>query len=184
MTAAPIQPPEASAIAAAFVSARLSQTALPGYPGALPTALNQSYAIQDEAISLLPDAIIGWKVGGVPAAQQPVLGIHRLAGPIFSRNRWSDSAANTLPVIENGFAAVEAEFIARIGADADPAKLDWTVEEAVDQIDEVFIGIELAGSPLATINDLGSAIVASDFGNNGGRSAAPGNREPSSTGGP
>lgn len=168
MTDQSIQTPESSAIAAVFVAARLSQTATPDYPGVLPTAMSQSYAIQDEAIALFPDTIIGWKVGGVPAAQQPALGIHRLAGPIFARNQWADGTTNQLPVIEGGFAAVEAEFIARIGADADPAKLDWTVEEAMDQVDAVFIGIELAGSPLSTINDLGSAIVASDFGNNGG----------------
>lgn len=168
MTNAPIQTPDTSAIAGAFVAARLSQTATPDYPGVLPTAMSQSYAIQDEAIGLFPDAIIGWKVGGVPPAQQPALGIHRLAGPIFARSHWADGDDNQLPVIEGGFAAVEAEFIARIGADADPAKLDWTVEEAMDQVDAVFIGIELAGSPLSTINDLGSAIVASDFGNNGG----------------
>ena len=32
----------------------------------------------------------------------------------------------------------------------------------------MFIGVELAGSPLAAINDLGPTVVASDFGNNGG----------------
>lgn len=173
MTAAPIQTVGAAAIAEAFVSARLSKTALPGYPGVLPTAMSQSYAIQDEAIGRFPDTIVGWKVGGVPPPQQPTLGIHRLAGPIFARNRWSVGQANVLPVIEGGFAAVEAEFIARIGADADPDKLDWTLDEAMDQVDAVFIGIELAGSPLATINDLGSAIVASDFGNNGGLLVGP-----------
>jgi len=169
MTAEPSREQDAAAIAQAFVAARLSQAATPDYPGELPTTMSRSYEIQEAAITLFPDAIIGWKVGGVPPAQQPALGIHRLAGPIFARNQWTDNGAtNTLPVIEGGFAAVEAEFIARIGIDADPAQLDWTVEDAMDQIDAVFIGIELAGSPLSAINDLGSAIVASDFGNNGG----------------
>ena len=79
MTAAPIQTAETAAIAAAFVAARLSRIALPGYPGDLPTAMSQSYAIQDQAIALFPDTIIGWKVGGVPPLQQPALGVHRLA---------------------------------------------------------------------------------------------------------
>jgi 2-keto-4-pentenoate hydratase len=162
------------AVAEAFVDARLAACALPGYPGEVPLEMSRSYAIQDAAIALYPDRVVGWKVGGVPPAQQPTLGIHRLAGAIFAGNVWAAGETPTpLPEIEGGFAAVEAEFIARIGADTDPAKIDWTIEEAADQIDAVFIGVELAGSPLSAINDLGSAVVASDFGNNGGLVIGP-----------
>ena len=175
MTAAPVQTPNADqAVAETFVSARLAARAVPGYPGDVPEQMARSYAIQDAAIALYPDRVVGWKVGGVPPAQQPTLGIHRLAGAIFAGNVWTTGEAPTpLPAIEGGFAAVEAEFIARISADADPAKTDWTIAEAADQIDAVFIGVELAGSPLSAINDLGSAVVASDFGNNGGLVIGP-----------
>ena len=169
MTAGSATAVRAADIAESFVQARLANRALPGYPGDMPQAMAESYAIQDIAIGLYPDEIIGWKVGGVPPAQQPKLGIHRLAGAIFARNRQDDNGAvNRLPAIEGGFAAVEAEFIARIGEGVDPAQTDWTVDQARDAIDAVFLGIELAGSPLSAINDLGSAVVASDFGNNGG----------------
>lgn len=162
------------AVAETFVRARLAARAVPDYPGDAPERMARAYAIQDAAIALYPDRVVGWKVGGVPAALQPALGVHRLAGAIFAGNLWTAGAAPTpLPAIEGGFAAVEAEFIARIGVDADPAKTDWTLEEAADQIDAVFIGVELAGSPLAAINDLGSAVVASDFGNNGGLVIGP-----------
>lgn len=175
MTAAPDHTPSADrAVAEAFVSARLAARAVPDYPGDLPQQLARAYAIQDAAIALYPDRVVGWKVGGVPPAQQPALGIHRLAGAIFAGNVWTTGDAPTpLPAIEGGFAAVEAEFIARIGVDMDPAKTDWTIEEAADQIDVVFIGVELAGSPLSAINELGSAVVASDFGNNGGLVIGP-----------
>ena len=175
MTAAPVQaPPADQAVAETFVSARLAACAVPGYPGDVPKHMARSYAIQDAAIALYPDRVVGWKVGGVPPAQQPSLGVHRLAGAIFAGNVWTVGEAPTpLPAIEGGFAAVEAEFIARIGADADPAKTEWTIEEAADQIDAVFIGVELAGRPLSAINDLGSAVVASDFGNNGGLVIGP-----------
>jgi 2-keto-4-pentenoate hydratase len=157
-------------IAERFVSARLAAQATPDYPGIIPETMAEAYAVQDAAIGLYPDQIIGWKVGGVPPALQPKLGVHRVAGPIFSGNVWAvaEGEATPLPAIEGGFAAVESEFIARIGADADPAKTDWTIEEAKAQVDSVFIGVELAGSSLSSINDLGSAVVASDFGNNGG----------------
>lgn len=175
MTAAPVQTPISDqAVAETFVSARLAARAVSGYPGDAPQQMARSYAIQDAAIALYPDCVVGWKVGGVPADQQASLGIHRLAGAIFAGNVWIASEAPTpLPAIEGGFAAVEAEFIARIGADTNPAKTDWTVAEAADQIDAVFIGVELAGSPLSAINELGSAVVASDFGNNGGLVIGP-----------
>ncbi|MBW8733654.1 MAG: 2-keto-4-pentenoate hydratase, partial [Asticcacaulis sp.] len=66
------------------------------------------------------------------------------------------------------FAAVEAEFVFRIDHDADPDKTDYSEEEALRLIDAVFAGVEMAGSPLATINALGPTVVASDFGNNFG----------------
>ena len=175
MTATSVQTSsEDQAVAEAFVSARLAACAVADYPGDAPQQMAQSYAIQDAAIALYPDRIVGWKVGGVPPTQQAALGVHRLAGAIFAGNVWAAGEAPTpLPAIEGGFAAVEAEFIARIGADANPAKTDWTLAEAADQIDAVFIGVELAGSPLSAINDMGAAVVASDFGNNGGLVIGP-----------
>lgn len=176
MNVAQIEPDAAAGgIAERFVAARLSARATPHYPGRIPSTLAEAYAIQDEAIALYGDRIAGWKVGGVPPGQQSGLGAHRLAGPIFARNVWSAASGETiaLPAIDGGFTAVESEFIARIGLDADPARLDWTIEDAVRQVDGVFVGVELAGSSLSAINDLGSAVVASDFGNNAGLVLGP-----------
>lgn len=164
---------DTAAIAARFVEARLAHRALPGYPGDVPPDMAAAYATQDAAIRLFPDEIVAWKVGMVPAALHDRLGARRLAGPIFHRNLWTASANPTpLPAIAGGFAAVEAEFLARVGR-VDPEKCDWTLDEAVDAVAALHIGVELAGSPLRTINDLGSAVVASDFGNNGGLVIGP-----------
>lgn len=152
-----------------FVQHRLAARAVDGFPGEIPESMTAAYAIQDQAIALYPGRVVGWKVGGVAPALQPALGVHRLAGAIFDRNVWADAPEGVVvPGIPGGFTAVEAEFIARIGADADPHKLDWTVEEAADQVDALFIGVEIAGSPLSEINDLGPTVVATDFGNNAG----------------
>ncbi|HEY6814104.1 MAG TPA: 2-keto-4-pentenoate hydratase, partial [Croceibacterium sp.] len=52
---------------------------------------------------------------------------------------------------------------------APPAgKTEFTLDEAAALIDAVHLGIEIASSPLATINDLGPAVTISDFGNNNG----------------
>ena len=160
-------------IAASFVEARLARRALSEYPGRVPADMATAYATQDAAISLYPDEIVAWKVGMVPPSQQERLGAHRVAGPVFARNVWTASSAPTaLPAFVGGFAAVEAEFIARIG-EADPEPQEWTLAQALDAIDALHIGVEFAGSPLRTINALGSTVVASDFGNNAGLVVGP-----------
>lgn len=160
----------ADAVAGAFVAARLAGEAVDGFPGGvIPGDMAEAYGVQAVAIDLYPDDLIGWKVGGVNPALQAKLGVHRLAGAIFKGNVWKDAPEGVaVPGIPGGFTAVESEFIARIGKDADPAKLDWTIEEAAEQVDAMFIGVEIAGSPLSEINDLGPTVVASDFGNNAG----------------
>jgi 2-keto-4-pentenoate hydratase len=72
------------------------------------------------------------------------------------------------PVFVGGFAAVEAEFVFRLGKDAPPDRFEWSAGQARDLADALFTGVETAGSPLASINVLGPTVVASDFGNNAG----------------
>jgi len=165
---------DARDIALRFTSARRQALALPDYPGHVPQSLADGYAIQDEAIALWPDRIAGWKLGRIPEAWAPRLGAGRLAGPIFSRQvlTWSGDTVS-FPVFDGGFAAVEAEFIFRLGADQPAGKTDWTIGEAADLVGDLIVGIEPAGSPLATINALGPCVVASDFGNNAGLILGP-----------
>jgi 2-keto-4-pentenoate hydratase len=156
-----------------FVDARRQARALPGFPGPVPSDLATGYAIQDVAIGLWPDEIAGWKLGKINPPDDTRLGAGRVAGPIFARNVWPASAAATvLPAIPGGFAAIEGEFVLRLGDDA-PARSGWTPETAAGLVDAMFIGAEFAGSPLATINILGPTVVASDFGNNAGLILGP-----------
>ena len=157
-------------IAAAFVTARSSGQSLAGFPGdTIPDDLAFSYQCQDAAIAQWKDDIVGWKVGGVPPHLWNKLGVTRVVGPIFKRALRQES----FPVFAGGFAAVEAEFTMVIGRDAPADQLDWTVEQARDLVGAVHLSIETAGSPLATINDLGPTVVASDFGNNAGLILGP-----------
>ncbi len=162
-------------IARRLVRARLLASALPDYPGALPPSLDAGYASQDAAIALWPARVAGWKVGKIPDAWLARMGEERLVGPIFE-----DAVQRVLPgeaagfaVIAGGFAAVEAEFVFRLGADAPVGKTAWTDDEALALIDTLLVGAELAGSPLPRINDLGPAVVVSDFGNNAGLILGP-----------
>ncbi|MGY4516428.1 fumarylacetoacetate hydrolase family protein [Lysobacter sp. HA18] len=161
-------------IARRFVHARQHAHALPDFPGTRPPWLDAGYEIQDAAIALWPSAIAGWKVGKIPDAWVAQLGEDRLVGPIFSAAvQRASSAPSTFDVIPGGFAAVEAEFVYRIGEDAPPNKLHWTEDEALAVVDAMHVGVEFAGSPLATINDLGPTVVVSDFGNNTGLVIGP-----------
>ena len=162
-------------IARRLVRARLQATALPDYPGALPPSLDAGYASQDAAIAMWPTRVAGWKVGRIPDAWLARMGEERLVGPIFEdavQQALSGEAAG-FAVIADGFAAVEAEFVFRLGADAPVGKTAWTDDEALALIDALLVGAELAGSPLPRINDLGPAVVVSDFGNNAGLILGP-----------
>jgi 2-keto-4-pentenoate hydratase len=159
-----------AAIARTFVEARRKAAALKDYPGAMPGDLAIAYAIQDAAIALWGDDVAGWKIGMVPAELRAALGVDRIAGPIFQRQVIVAAADDVvdLPVVRGGFAAVEAEFVLKVGRDQDGEKRAWSAKEAADMIGAVHIGVELAGSPFAGINDHGPAVTASDFGNNAG----------------
>ena len=162
-------------VAEAFVAARLAARALPDYPGPLPEDLAEAYARQDAAIALWPDGIAGWKVGGVAEVWAARFGESRLLGPVFRRHLWRarEDAVMPLPISPQGFAAVEAEYVFVLAADVPPKPTDRTLSQAADLVAELRVGIELAGSPLATINELGPAVVVSDFGNNAGLLVGP-----------
>jgi 2-keto-4-pentenoate hydratase len=162
-------------IAGRFVRARIGRTALEAFPGPMPKTLDAAYAIQDAAIAEWPDTLSGWKVGRILEPWLSRFGADRLVGPIFTRGiRVARSGEEvSFPAFAGGFAAVEAEFVVRLAADAPAGKTNWSAAEAGALVAELFAGIEAAGSPLAPINDLGPAAIVSDFGNNAGLILGP-----------
>jgi len=161
-------------IAGRFLDARRAAEGLVAYPGALPATLDEAYAIQDAAIDGWARPVVGWKVGRVPPHLIERFGADRLAGPIFTAERAStNGTAVEMPVFAEGFAAGEAEFLLRIGATPPAGKMEYGLDEAADLIDEVHAGIEVASSPLGSINEIGPIAVISDFGNNNGMVIGP-----------
>ncbi len=164
-----LQTADVAGIAQRFVSARLAGESLPDYPGGIPASAAEAYACQDAAIRLWPEPLVGWKVGLVAPSLRPEFGAERLVGPIFqSLLRPIDADLMTCPVFVGGFAAVEAEFVFRVARDVPPGQVEWTEAEAASYMDGLYVGVEIASSPLAAINDLGPVVTASDFGNNFG----------------
>ncbi len=161
-------------IARRLVNARLGARALPRYPGTLPLSLDAGYSSQDAAISLWPARVAGWKVGKIPDDWLARMGEDRLVGPIFADNvQRATGEPSRFAVIDGGFAAVEAEFVFVLGADAPDGKTQWSDDEAAALVAALRVGVELAGSPLPDINRLGPAVVVSDFGNNAGLVLGP-----------
>jgi 2-keto-4-pentenoate hydratase len=163
-------PFDAKGAATEFVTARRSAGSLANYPGPMPPDLDSAYRCQDEAIALWNDTIAGWKVGWIPEPFSQKYGAQRLVGPIFSRAlrlATGDTRVDA-PVFARGFAAIEAEFVFQLAEDAPADTVDWTADAARRLVKAMFIGVEIASSPLQNINDYGPAVVASDFGNNAG----------------
>lgn len=158
-------------IARSFVQARAAGAALPDYPGERPDGLDDAYRVQDAAIALADRPVDGWKVGRI---NPPLSGVDRLAGPIFA-DAIVPAAPEpvAMPVFRDGFAAAEAEFLLRLGRTPDPAKRDYTPDEARALVDAVAVGIEIASSPYPGINADGPAVTVSDFGNNNGLVVGP-----------
>lgn len=164
------------AIAEAFVGARRAGRALVQYPGTPPTALSEAYAVQDAAIPLFNDTVVGWKVGRINPPWLEELGTSRLVGPIFSTSvqklESNGQEAEGL-IFKDGFGAAEAEFIFRVGTAPSPGQREFSIDDTSALIDTVFCGFEIASSPFPGINDLGPLVTISDFGNNNGLLLGP-----------
>lgn len=156
-----------------FVAARRAGRALPDYPGPIPDTLAAAYLVQDAAIKSYGQEIIGWKVGRIFPPLSEQFGADRLAGPIFSATEQDAANPSAGRIFAGGFGAAEAEFLIRIGSDLPRGKHDYTLDDAALQIAAIHVGIEIASSPLATINELGPAVTISDFGNNNGLVIGP-----------
>ncbi|MFN3229387.1 MAG: 2-keto-4-pentenoate hydratase [Asticcacaulis sp.] len=163
-------------IARTFVDRRARREALADYPGDIPADMAHAYAIQDLAISLREEPVVGWKIGRLSPENQARFGTERLCGPVFaSRLKRAEDADETLSidVIPGGFAAVEAEYVFELGLDIQPGQVPETPIDVLRALSAVYAGVEMAGSPLLTINDLGPTVVASDYGNNNGLILGP-----------
>ena len=166
---------ELDAISGRLVAARANAEALPDFPGQLPQTLDDAYTIQSASIARWPDEIAGWKVGMVPESYRERLAAERLTGPIFKSSvfRIKPGSTKTMPIYTGGFAALEAEFVFELAVAIEPSERDYSDEELIERVAGLFIGAEVASSPMALINELGPCAVVSDFGNNAGLIVGP-----------
>ena len=160
--------------ATTLIAARTEKRGLPAFPGEIPSSVDEAYTIQDHAIEHWPHAIAGWKVGYIAPDKQTPGGDTRLVGPIWDHQLVRDADAEPeMSIFADGFAAVEAELVLELGADQPQRDEPWSPEEVHTIPTRLFGGIEIASSPIPSINDLGPSVVAADFGNNNGLIIGP-----------
>lgn len=163
---------EAREIAGAFVAARRSGAAISRFPGRRPQDLASAYAVQDCAISMWEREVGGWKVGRINPPSDALLGANRLVGPAFrDAIVMAGDTPHRFTTFHGGFAAAEAEFMLQLAPREGPPPA--TREAAMDWVDEVRIGIEIASSPYARINADGPCVTIADHGNNAGLLLGP-----------
>jgi 2-keto-4-pentenoate hydratase len=157
-------------IARSFHEARREARPLAAFPGELPGNLAEAYAVQEAAIALWPEPVRGWKVAAIHPDLRARFGAARMAGPAFGAGvrRVAPGETAEVGVIRGGFIAVETEIGIVLGADIAPRPQIWTAEELMPFIGGVHVAMEIAGSPLPSINEIGPQAIISDFGNNTG----------------
>jgi 2-keto-4-pentenoate hydratase len=166
---------EVDDIARAFVTARHEARVLEAFPGPLPATLDDAYRVQDAQIALDGRRVVGWKVAMIRADLRAGLGAERICGPIF------DGLVADLPaggaadvaVHDGGFAALEAEFVARFAADLAPGPDGFDEARIAAALASLHAGAEVASSPLPPINEIGPLAVVCDRGNNAGAVVGP-----------
>lgn len=165
----------AEAIARAFVQARAAARPIDRFPGVLPATPAEAVRVQERALALSGRRLAGWKVAMVRVDLRAALGIERLAGPVFA------DAVHDLPsggvarvgVYDGGFAALEAEFVARFARDLEPGPHGFDDAAILAALEGIHAGAEIASSPLDVLNDLGPTAVICDHGNNAGVVVGP-----------
>lgn len=159
----------------AFLQARSGANPMIDFPGKRPETFEQAYAIQSRSIRKWPDTVAGWKVAMLPVPLRKQLGGDRLCGPIFSASvvHAVDCSPVCIPVFDGGFAAIEAEFVLVVGKTIPPVQRDYSNQELAELVSDMHIGVEIAGGPLKTINQIGPLAVVCDFGNNAGLLVGP-----------
>lgn len=158
-------------ISEAFVNARLKAQHLNSFPDLVPDTLDEAYSAQFLSISKWGKTIAGWKVGGIPANLHETHKETRIGGVFFSDMVYPVSANNDqidMPCYEGGFAAIEPELMLEVGRTVPAGSVDPQKDDISELISKVYIGVEIASSPLKTLNDLGPTSIISDFGNNNG----------------
>ena len=158
-----------------LIAARKACSKLDAFPGDVPVTPEEAYQVQDLCIAGWDDELVGWKVAGLKAELHESFKAQRQSGPVFKKNlQFSTGYDHILaPVFAEGFAAIEAEFVIKLADVSSLPTSNLSIDDAINAIDKVYMGIEIASSPMKNTHSYGTLGPISDFGNNGGVIVGP-----------
>lgn len=158
-----------------LAQARRRGLAFEPFEAGQPATLAQAYAGQAAAIGAWGEEVAGWKVGRI--ADPAGLGVEddRFVGPIFAssvQTPQGDEAVMGFDVIEGGEAALEVEFVVRLAQDVAPHRTH-APQDVLELVDQIHLGVEIAGSPAPNLNARSPLLSIAAFGNNLGLILGP-----------
>lgn len=153
-----------------LVDARMRASRLTQFPGSLPADLSAAYDLQEAAIRIAGQQIVGWKVAMIRPELRTTLGAERFAGPILSgfAHEVRGSKPIEATVYETGFSAVEAEFIFRLDQDLPESAEACSIDTLAGAIGSMHAGAEIVSSPIPAAIELGPLALIPDLGANAG----------------
>jgi len=155
-------------IAAALVAGRRNHDVLEVFPGTVPRDLVTAELIQEHAIEVLGERIVGWKVGLIPNGEGDA---GRFVGPVFDISIVDDGAPPLIVQMPRGDTFLEVEWIAELLTDLEPMSV---VSIAPDELPiRWHLGVELCGSAVADLRRYGPFAVCADLGINAGLVVGP-----------
>lgn len=112
-------------------------------PGDIPASNDEAYRVHREVVAGLGWEPMGWKIAGTTEYIQQALG---LDGPIYGRNfrrhrRTSPTRLDAASLLDP---LVECEFFVTLGRDLPLRPEPWTMEEVLEAVATVHVGIEVA----------------------------------------
>lgn len=110
-----------------------------------PQTREQGYAIQALLAPRFGQPLYGWKIAATSKAGQAHIGVDGpLAGRIFAERVLPDGG--TVPAGVNRMAVAEVEFAFRMGRDLAPRATPYSVDEVLDAVATLHVGIEIPDS--------------------------------------
>jgi 2-keto-4-pentenoate hydratase len=109
-----------------------------------PANLDEAYSLQSQVSALFESQTIGWKLGATNAAALKLLGFEEpFMGPLLAAH-WYSSGAEVAVHPEHA-AALETEFLVKLGADLPPRDKAYTEDELTSAIEYVCPAFEVVG---------------------------------------